>query len=374
MSRSSRMKAIVIGAGPAGFGAAIGLAQCGCEVTVLEKQETLGSQRRGETIRADTHMERILGRGFFEKIAIRKVNQRRYFSHTGLSWVERSIQNPNIIFSWPELIKELSRKADEFGVKVLTGTEVRSFIRNSGKVRGVVAENNNKEDEYPSDCVFSCGGCQDPAAAYIGQDRNGIDMAAAKRLVTEYSGQDWQLEYHFHIKPEGMVIGVMFPRGNGEAEFILMDTSAGSISPPSFENFMQEHPRFRRLMEGTRTYYELKTMIPMGGVLKPFSPIAGLIMAGDAMGHVQSRGGSGIKTSFLIGHSGGAFAAKIMDSGGWTEDKRVLFEKHMNNDRHVRELRHHNLIYGNLRPRIFKWIRSPADMDMKWPLLKIALR
>ena len=83
----------------------------------------------------------------------------------------------------------------------------------------------------------------------------------------------------------------------------------------------------------------------MGGMLYPFSPRQGLVMAGDALGHVQARGGSGIKTSFLIGYTAGSLAADVMRSGGWTQGNRKKFEKTIKYNPHVRSLRLHNLIF-----------------------------
>jgi flavin-dependent dehydrogenase len=374
MNTLSYSNVVIIGAGPAGLGASIGLARKGITVTVIDQQEKLGLIRRGETIRSDMHMEEILGHGFFDRIAIRKVYQRRYFSHTGKCRVEREIKNPNIIFSWPDLINEIAGLAENSGVRFLAGHHVTSLIEHSGKVNGVMTSMSGVEEEFLADAVISCGGCNDPASHHIRQDRNGIDMAVTKRLVKGYAGQESQLEYHLHIKPTGIVVGTMFPRGGGEAEFIILDTTRENHVQPAFDEFSHFHPEFEKLLQGTQTFYELGTFIPMGGMLYPFSPRQGLVMAGDALGHVQARGGSGIKTSFLIGHAAGSLAADVIHSGGWTEFNRKKFEKTLQGHMQVRALKLHNLIYSNLRTRIFKCISSPEDMDKKWHILQVALR
>jgi flavin-dependent dehydrogenase len=373
MSQNVYSQAIVIGAGPAGLGVSIGLARKGISVTVIEQQDHIGTIRRGETIRYDMHMAEILGPGFFESITIRKVKKRRYFTHTGNNHVDRTIKNPNIIFEWPRFMNEIALLAARSGVSFHTSSHVTMLIEQSGRVRGVVAETDVTK-EYLADTIFSCGGCSDPASQHIGQDRNGIDMPVAKRLVKGYSGPDDRLEYHLHLRPSGMMVGTMFPRGGDEAEFILLDTSAGNRTLPMFDEFCHYHPRFGQLLHGTQTFYELQTYIPMGGMLYPFSPRAGLIMAGDALGHVQARGGSGIKTSFLIGHAAGTLAADVMHSGDWTEEKRKKFEQKMKDNPHVKSIRLHNLVFSHLRSKVFQYISSPEDMDKKWPFLKIALR
>ncbi len=157
MHSASYSQAIVIGAGPAGLGVSLGLARKGISVIIIELQKKLGSVRRGETIRADKHMEEILGQGFFERITIKEVNKRRYFSHTGKCHVDRTIKNPNIIFAWPDLIQEIAAQAELSGVRFLAGLGVKTLLGGSGRAQGVIAEMNGGEKEYLAHTVFPAG-------------------------------------------------------------------------------------------------------------------------------------------------------------------------------------------------------------------------
>lgn len=369
------MHIIVIGSGPAGFGAALGLTRKGVHVDMLEQDDLPGTGRRGETIRLDEHMEHILGTGFFDRIALRRVDRRRYYSHTGMRLVDRQIRNPNIIISWPDLIGLLADTARREGVTLRTGTRALGLITGrNGQVEGIEARRGSENVSFRASTVLLCGGCGGAASMGIPQDRSGMDMKVHKRLVTGFSGPEDRLEYHFHLVPSGLVVGTMFPRGGGEAEFILMDTSPDGCSVLSFDDFRACHPFFDRLLEGTRISYELQSVVPMGGMRFPFSPMPGLILAGDALGHVQARGGSGIRTSFLIGYAAGSLAADVVHAGGWTGTNRAAYERSMARHPHVRSLRMHNAFYGSLRSGIFRRIRTPEHMDRFWPLLSLALR
>ncbi|HVN72638.1 MAG TPA: FAD-dependent monooxygenase, partial [Desulfomonilia bacterium] len=253
MSSTEYTHAIVIGAGPAGLGASLGLAAKGHSVRVLDQQEELGKVRRGETIRADAAMEAILGRGFFDRITRKKINRRRYYSHTGNCFVDRSITNPNIIFEWPLLIGEMAGKAERSGVRIHTGHRVIGLLEHSGTVNGAVTVNDGVEHVFVADTVISCGGCNDPCSQHLSQTRSGVDMAVVKRLAKGYEGPDDRLEYFFHIDDSGLVIAAMFPRGGTEAEFILMSTSAGECRLPVFDEFSRIHERYGKLLEGTQT-------------------------------------------------------------------------------------------------------------------------
>jgi flavin-dependent dehydrogenase len=367
-------EAVVIGAGPAGLGASIGLARHGIGVSVLEQQEILGAERRGETIRFNQDMEEILGRGFFDRIALRRIDKRRYYSHSGKRYVDRKISNPNIIFNWTDMIAVMAEIADKSGVRVRTGCRVTRLVeQRAGKVESVITEADGAQEEIAAGVVISCGGHDDPASRHVGLQRSSIDMAASKMLVRGYQGPDDRLEYHFHAGQKGLVVAAIFPREEKEAELILLDTS-GSGEALSFDEFSKAHHIFGERVKGSEPFYKLDTRIPMGGMLYPFSPRPGLVMAGDALGHVQARGGSGIRTSFLIGYAAGALVSKALYSGDLKEKNQREFEKSMAKNRHVKSLERHNLVFLHLRSRIFGCVRSPEHMDRLWPLLKVALR
>ncbi len=366
-------EAVVIGAGPAGLGAAIGLARAGIGVTVFERNGTLGTERRGETIRSNPEMEEILGAGFFDRIARCRISKRRYYSHSGRRFVDRTISNPNIIFNWPDLIGFMADEAVKSGARIRTGTRVERLVIRGGRIEGVVSESADGLSETASALVVSCGGHDDPASRQMNIDRSRLDMPVLKMLVKGYDGPDDRLEYHFHLEDSGLVVGTIFPRGNREAEIILLDT-AGSGKPLSFEGFSRSHPIFGERIREAAPFYTLNTLIPMGGMVYPFMPRPGLAMAGDALGHVQARGGSGIRTSFLIGHAAGKTAARYLHAGGFTAENQAGFEKELLRHPEVKSLRRHNLIFLSLRARLFGLVGNPRNMDLFWPVLKAALR
>ncbi|HQG32684.1 MAG TPA: NAD(P)/FAD-dependent oxidoreductase [Deltaproteobacteria bacterium] len=368
--------AIVIGAGPAGLGTALGLAREGVDVIVLDKQDRIGSVRRGETVRFDKEMDDILGGGFFEKQSIRKICKRTYFSHTGTSHVDRVIRNPNNIISWPDFIQGLADVVSASGARIWPASNVVDLIERDGGIRGVRATvSGHMEEELTCRAVFSCGGFDDPASRMLGIDRSKIDLPVTKQLVKGYKALDDRLEYHFHVGEGVLAVCAVFPRGNEEAEIILMSLPKdGKPARLSFERFSEEHPLFRKRIRGSESVYTLNTMIPMGGMIFPVCRKPGLVMAGDALGHVQARGGSGIRTSFLIGYAAGRLGAQAIRAGEWTGETVSIYERHIRKSPHVRSLRLHNFVYSTLRSKIFGRIGSPEEMDGHWHILQHALR
>jgi flavin-dependent dehydrogenase len=376
MQSAFSSQAVVIGAGPAGLGTALGLAREGIKVIVLEKQGKVGTDRRGETIRFNRDMDCILGSGFFRKQTVRKICKRTYFSHTGLHQVDRTISNPNLIISWPDFMQAMAKVVTAAGVRIWTAANAMDFIREDCQVRGVqVMVNGFTGEDISAGAVFSCGGHDDPASRVLCLNRSGIDLPIQKRIVQGYEGPDDRLQYHFHLQGDTMAVGAIFPRGNKETEAMVMGLPRhGKASRLSFEDFCEAHLGFARNLEGTRITYSTNTLIPMGGMIYPFCPRPGLVMAGDALGHVQARGGSGIRTSFLIGHAVGRLGAIAIKSGEWTQETSEIFEKSITRSPEVRSLQIHNFIYSRLRAKIFGKLSTPEDMDRWWPLLKTALR
>jgi flavin-dependent dehydrogenase len=375
MASSYCAEALVIGAGPAGIGVALGLARCGIDVVVLEQQSHIGSVRRGETIRHDKDMEALLGQGFFDKQVIKKIRKRTYYSHSGNRHVNRTIQNPNNIINWQNFVRAMADVAESAGVKIWTGSTVADLMKGNGNICGVRAMVQGfVEEELKAKAVFSCGGCDDPASRYLGIDRSEVDMPVFKQLVKDYTGPSDRLEYYFHLAEEGLTIGTIFPRGEKEAEIIILNTNKAAASLLPIHEFSEEHPQFKERLEGSDPFYTLRTKIPMGGMISPSSPIPGLVMSGDALGHVQARGGSGIKTSFLIGYTAGVLGAQAIRSGEWTKEVCERFETELIKSPHMHSLKKHNYIYSKLRTMIFGRIKTPEDMDKYWPFLKIALR
>lgn len=370
----SKNRAIVIGAGPAGLGAALGLRNAGIDVLILEKQPEAGQIRRGETIRFNHEMESILGAGFFDKHTIHTVNKRRYYSHSGNNHVDRTISTYNIIINWPDFIATIVKTAINSGVVIRTGVEVKTFREANGHLEGVVIKDtvSGKEDFLDAQTIFSCGGIDDPGSRYLKHKRDLMDRSVYKILVESYSGPQDRLEYHFHIDKNGLLIGTIFPRGNSEAEIILMNFSG--TKRPDLTQFAAMHPIFKERIEGIEPYYESATCIPMADMRSPLSAVPGLIMTGDAMGHVQGRGGSGIAASFLISYSAALRAVPYIKAGSWTHKDVRTFNAKICENQHLNNLRKHNFIYTRLRSLLMGRISSPQAMDRYWPLIKNALR
>lgn len=380
----SSKKAVVVGAGPAGLGAAIALARQGVQVTVLEKESVIGVNRRGETIRFHQGMEDLLYKGFFDEQAIHRINQRTYYSHTGNKKADRKISTWNLIIEYPRFVQTLARVAREAGVEILTSAPVERYNRNAGKISSVTASVNGAAREFAADLFFAAAGHNDPSVQKEKRVASRLDIPIRKYLVRNYAGRDTHLEYFFHVDETYPAIAAIFPRGNREAEVLYMFLTDAAQKPEKptdlkkvaaiIDNFEATHPVFAEKLRGSERYYETNTLIPMGDVGQDILPYENLVVVGDSAGHVEGRGGSGIRSSFMMGHLSAEAALKTLLAENFSAEAQKQFKKLVLESEQMHELKDLNLKFGLPRRAFFGTVTSPGAMDLFWFALEFFMR
>lgn len=380
----SSKKAVVVGAGPAGLGAAIALARQGVQVTVLEKESVIGVNRRGETIRFHQGMEDLLYKGFFDEQAIHRINQRTYYSHTGNKKADRKISTWNLIIEYPRFVQTLARVAREAGVEILTSAPVERYNRNAGKISSVTASVNGAAREFAADLFFAAAGHNDPSVQKEKRVASRLDIPIRKYLVRNYAGRDTHLEYFFHVDETYPAIAAIFPRGNREAEVLYMFLTDAAQKPEKptdlkkvaaiIDSFEITHPVFAEKLRGSERYYETNTLIPMGDVGQDILPYENLVVVGDSAGHVEGRGGSGIRSSFMMGHLSAEAALKTLLAENFSAEAQKQFKKLVLESEQMHELKDLNLKFGLPRRAFFGTVTSPGAMDLFWFALEFFMR
>ncbi len=370
-------RVLVVGGGPTGLAASLAAARAGAEVLVFEAQADPGAFRRGETLRYDPEVEALLYQGFFERHTLHVVGRRRYYSPSGRLYVDRRPASPNRIVSWPDLIHDLGELAKAQGVRVLTGRRVLAYESSEGRVTGVRLEGG---EVVEGGFVVAADGHTGPSSKLLRVDRASMDWPVHKRLVRDAKRVvPDRLEYHLEASADGSppLVGCVFPRPGREAEVLVLSWGPGA-SWSRLREFDARHPEFAERLEGAEVFYEAKTYIPMGGMLEEILPTAagggtmGIVVVGDAAGHVQARGGSGIVVGIRLGYLVGSLAAAAARRPGPRahEIRRAFLRAHPL----VRELRTMHLFMGRVRGRLMSGVPGDRALDLLWPLISVMLR
>jgi flavin-dependent dehydrogenase len=326
MAGKNHYDVIIIGAGPGGLGAGLGALEAGADVLVVEKQRAVGDIIKGETIHRNPEMERILGPGFFDRNTIATTNRRRYYSPTDSRWIDRVISDPNLIFHWPDFTADMTRLSRKKGLDIAFQTEVLDLLVEEGRVAGVRVRHGKTTREVTSRVVIGADGTEGITSRVLGIKRDAIDCPVLKLRVEKMDYPDIRLEYFTHIYADDPpAAGYIFPSGEGKADVGLLifkpNARKNTLIPDAgnvgdfLDRFIDRHPVFRARMRTVKETYRLFTIIPMGGFIDRFVPALGAVMVGDAAGQVEAKGGSGIASSFLIGHHAGTISGRFAKAG-----------------------------------------------------------
>lgn len=378
---------VVVGAGPAGLGAALGALKAGAgDVVVLERAPDPGEQRRGETLRYDAGVEALLYPGFFDRHTRHQVQRRRYCSPSGLRHVDRTISTPNRIITWPDLMADLRAVAVERGASVELGARVVALRLGEEGVTGVEYE--DARGRHTLGCGFLVGadGHDGIVTRSIGQERSRVDFPLRKLLVRGCGVDPERLEYHLHVQPGGPGgVGCVFPRGHGEAEILIMAwagreelrarSTSGDAVQRFLERFAERHPRFAERFASCEVTYQVDTAVAMGGLIEDVVPLPRLILAGDAAGQIQARGGSGICSSLRLGHHAGMLAgAASLRGDPWSPRLAAALRNSVAQHPTARLLQRMQRLQGAPRRALFERIHSAASFDRLWPMLGALMR
>ena len=179
-------KVIIIGGGPAGMMAAIQSASCGCDVTIVEKNEKLGKKlfitgkgRCNLTNACDISdlLSNVISNPKFLYSAFYSFTNEQvvdFFNKHGLpTKVERGKRVFPASDKSSDVIRTLEKECKRLGVAVLLHTEVKKLQIKESEVTGVVLKN---QHTLPADKVIvATGGC-----SYVSTGSTGDGYEFAK--------------------------------------------------------------------------------------------------------------------------------------------------------------------------------------------------
>lgn len=310
---------VVIGAGPAGLCTGISAAKEGCKVLIIERRSEIGSPIRtsGGSWIAEMQELSIPAPLYnpINKITFRSSNEEASFS-----------SNPpkNCVLNVRGLYQHLAEKALNLGANISVRTSAKELILEGSNVRGVKIVKFSEQKHVRADVVIDASG-------YSHFSHRDIGIKVPDRFA---EGVEYELYAPHFVQNESFLFvgdricrsgyGWIFPCGNSRARI-----GVGIIKPDNPQKPISVLNKFistSNLIEGS---YEIEFhhgFLPCWGYLKK-NVFNGLIIIGDAAGHLPLLAGEGIRFAMKSGLVAGKVAAEAVKNSDSSEKRLSRFEK-----------------------------------------------
>jgi digeranylgeranylglycerophospholipid reductase len=310
---------VVIGAGPAGSGAAIAASKHGLRVLMIEKRQEIGSPKR-------------CGEGLSRKSCLRM----------GLepdpAWIRREIKGATAIApngnrltvdyrDGPEgwvierkiFDKFLAGMAVRAGARVLARTEATSLHKEDGIISGVELESEGRSWTVKTPLIIAADGVESRIARQAGIDTtlklsDAVSGAQLEMAGIEIDPDRIELYFGNELAPAGYVW--IFPKAPDSAN-VGIGVRKPYAKKPAMEylrDFIESRPGLRK-----GSVLEVNSGgVPVGGFMQNMVT-DGLIVIGDAAHQVNPIHGGGISEAFVGGRLAGEVAAEARQAGDYSE-------------------------------------------------------
>jgi len=194
---------LVLGAGPAGIGAAVWAARCGAETMLVEQAGEVGGI---STIGLMSHWTGRTEGGFYEEVLDRSADRNDTSSDYGFNGSARQLINP-------ERLKTVYLEMlEEAGVRLRLYTFASDVIMEGNTLKGVVLESKSGREAVFAKVIVDCTGDGDIAARsgaayYKGREEDGAMQPAS--IMFKVGGVD----YSRAIFPGGFEDEIQVPAG-----------------------------------------------------------------------------------------------------------------------------------------------------------------
>ena len=162
---------VIVGAGPAGSGAAIAAAKAGLKVLMVEKRAEIGSPRRcGEGLSRSSFRRMGYTEARPEWVSQPIIGATVYSPNrkfVRMDHTETEHENDGWVIERKQFDKWLAYEAVKAGAKVLAKTDA-SLLKEDGKVAGVRLKNSDREWDVRTSIVIAADGVESKTAREAG--------------------------------------------------------------------------------------------------------------------------------------------------------------------------------------------------------------
>jgi geranylgeranyl reductase family protein len=303
--------AVVIGAGPAGLLAATKIAADGHDVIVFEEHPVIGEPNHCAGLLSVSGL-RSLGLSPPNEVIQNHVEGARIFAPSGDSILVRRGRREALVVDRPSFDRWLSQRAVDHGAEIVTESKVTGVMMKRGHVIGVRSKRGNASTEHVAKVTVNAEGARCQISREVGLPAvpRTSKLPAYQYELAGAEIEDDMVEMFYGQRVAPGFFAWIIPLGDSKARIGL---AARTRTRDRLDNLLRHHPAF------LRRFHKATIQQSYGGTVLVGMPVRktyleGLMVVGDAAGHVKPTTGGGVVVGGLAARIAGVTASSIISS------------------------------------------------------------
>lgn len=302
----------VIGAGPAGSTAAEIAARAGACVVVVERKAEIGSPVQcGGFLPENFELRELLPRAMLPE-SLYKIPERCILHHTNIQRIyapsggSKEFRVQGRVLDRRTFDRYLAYRAAEAGAEIFPATRaevVSEGVKLSGHFSGSLQPK----------VIIGADGPSSGAARFIGSSKKEFGICLEYEMAGVCADQD-AAEMYFGSRCAPGGYAWIIPLGDGVAN-VGIGVRKSYLGRAKLDQilggFIKDHPVASEKLKMGKVTAVIRGLVPAGG-----SPSVlqknGVILAGDAAGHVMATSGGGIPLAMVAGRVAGEVASEVV--------------------------------------------------------------
>jgi len=305
---------LVVGAGPAGSGAALAAAQAGAKTLMIDRKKEIGTPVQcGE----------VIGKSLLQHAGISLPRQSVCSTQSSTRFIiDRSMMVVNREDYWASvtverkiLDKEFAAQAARAGARVQADTRLLDVKLDGDTVVEATLLCHGKERKVRPRMVVAADGVHSTMAKLMDVRWYPEEMVASGGEFEMVSKRPLPKAMQIFLEPEvGLGYGWIIPKGRRRANVGMATVGASGNRKDSVEDWISQHPVVSSYFDAD-SVLEVKTGdAPVPGVCGETAK-GNVLFAGDSAGQTLAFVGEGIIPSYICGRVAGAVAASGKPEG-----------------------------------------------------------
>jgi digeranylgeranylglycerophospholipid reductase len=319
--------AVVVGGGPVGSFAALGLARLGAEVTVFEEHAEIGIPSHCAGHLSIRSLRRLGLYPLGGRIVENTFSQANFYSPKGTELPVRLARPVTCAVNRTLFDRHLAEQAEAAGARYCLSSRVRSLLIENGFVKGVSVEQKDKHEEVLAKIVVDAEGIASRLlrqAGLSGFNRGRLVYAVEAEVENVQDVALDAVEVFLGKNYASGFYGWLIPRLDGTAK-VGLATRIGN--PKEFlQRLMHKHPIASKQLGRARITRMAFHSISLGGpVGKAYAD--GFLAVGDAASQVKPTTGGGVVFGLTCARIAAQVVSEAIRQNDFSADYLRLYQK-----------------------------------------------